>query len=141
MADPAINWTKVLTHPLGLGGYALFLLFGLLARIKRKEERRWILPSALAAAGVALLGGIGLAYHDINQQGRQTMAAPVPAPQPVLQQMNERDSQRSAGTKSPNVQGVQGDVTINYGTTSETQKHHRQHNAPEQKTTQRKEGQ
>jgi hypothetical protein len=112
MANPAIDWTKVLTHPLGLVGYVLSLLFGLLARVKRRDERRWILPAALLAAGIALAGGLGLAYRSVGNQSQVTTPTPPP-----LQQHNENVEQRSSGANSPNVQGVQqGDVNISYGT-------------------------
>ena len=42
----------------------VLLLFGLLGAVKRRDERRWILPTALVAAAIALLGGLGLAYHE-----------------------------------------------------------------------------
>ena len=47
-------WTKVVTNPLGLAGFALFLVFGYLAKIKRNDERRWLSPVAFAIAAVAL---------------------------------------------------------------------------------------
>ena len=37
MAAPSIDWTKVLIHPLGLTGYALFLLFGLVGARETKK--------------------------------------------------------------------------------------------------------
>lgn len=113
MANPAIEWTKVLIHPLGLAGYVLFLLFGLLARAKRKDERRWILPAALVAAVIALLGGLGLALRDVDHKVQETaISEPQHKPSPVATQQNDHAAQTSSGSGSPNVQGVQGDVTI-----------------------------
>jgi hypothetical protein len=56
------EWTKVVTQPLGLAGFALFLIFGLVARVKRNDERRWISFVSIVMAVVALVGGLGLAY-------------------------------------------------------------------------------
>jgi len=58
------DWTKVVTHPLGLAGFALFLVFSLVARVKRRDERRWIFPVSLVMAVLALGGGLSLAYRQ-----------------------------------------------------------------------------
>jgi len=67
------EWTKVVTHPLGLAGFALFLVFSLLARAKRRDERRWIFPVSLVMAVFALVGGLSLAYR----QGKNTPATVI----------------------------------------------------------------
>jgi len=122
MAVPTIAWTKVLLNPLGFAGYALCLLFGLLSRIKGRGERRWILPACVIAAGVALVGGIGLAYRDVQGQAANAVVTPSSTPSPAAQQ-NDHPQQSSTGEKSPNVQGVQGgDVNINYGATPSAEK-------------------
>jgi hypothetical protein len=109
------DWTKVVTEPLGLGGFALFLVFGVLARVKRDGERRWLAPMAMGMAVLALAGGLMLAYmKTVREAVPQTRSAPVaPAAQPAAQpaQVNQVD-QKTSGAGSPAVQGVQGDVTI-----------------------------
>ncbi len=126
MTGSASEWTKVLMHPRGLVGYALFLLFALLARVKRRDERRWILPAALLAAIGALLGGLGLAYWEVNsRQVSQTVPVPVSTPS-ALQQQNDHPQQSSTGSNSHNVQGVQGDVNITYGAGSPSEVQNRQ---------------
>jgi hypothetical protein len=113
MVNPTSEWTKVLIHPLGLVGYTLFLLFGLLARVKRHDERRWILRSSLLAAGIALLGGVGLAFRNVDHKAHEAVVAqPAATSFPISTQHNDHVSQTSAGASSPNIQGVQGDVTI-----------------------------
>jgi hypothetical protein len=70
------------------------------------------------AAGVALVGGIGLAYRNVQGQAAQAVVVPSSTPSPAAQQQNDHSQQSSTGEKSPNVQGVQGgDVNINYGAT------------------------
>jgi hypothetical protein len=105
------EWTKVVMHPLGLAGFALFLVFSLLAKLKRRNERRWLFPAMIAMAGIALLGGLGLAYTQLQGSSAAVVAQPSPTPTPVQRQVNQ-GLQRSSGPGSPNVQGVQGDVTI-----------------------------
>jgi hypothetical protein len=108
VATASVNeWTKVVTHPLGLVGFVLFLVFGLLARLKRVNERRWLFPAMIAMSAGALLGGLGLAYVQLRGSSSTAAAAPIPAPKAV------KVSQKSSGAGSPNVQDVKGNVTIN----------------------------
>lgn len=106
-----LDWTSVVTQPLGLAGFALFLIFGLLARLKRRDERRWLAPLAAGMAVLALAGGMILAYlktpAPIPTSPPQTKAAPASS-----QQQTNQVQQTSSGPGSPNVQGVQGNVTI-----------------------------
>jgi hypothetical protein len=110
------DWTKVVTQPLGLTGFALFLVFGYLARAKSSDERRWLSPVAVAVAVVALGGGLVLAYLQMPKPAppaAQTVAAPAQSvAAPAKQQTNQVVQQSTTGAGSPAVQGVQGDVTI-----------------------------
>jgi len=102
-------WTKVVTDPLGLAGFALFLVFEYLAKVKKSDQRRWLAPLAVFAGIAALIGGLGLGYVRVSKSvmpSSQTSAAPA------RQQINQVQ-QSSGAPGSPNVQGVQGgDVTI-----------------------------
>jgi hypothetical protein len=115
------EWTKVVTEPLGLAGFALFLVFGLVAKRKSKDERRWITPLAAFMAVCALLGGIFLSYKKSGQPAAmppgQTATMPV-----TKQQTNTKVIQETTGQGSPAVQGVQGDVTITIDQSSGTAK-------------------
>jgi hypothetical protein len=101
------DWTKVVTQPLGLAGFALFLVFGYLARVKRHDERRWLSPVAVAVAALALAGGLILAYVQVPRP-----AAPVTPITKAPSQQTNQVQQSTTGAGSPAVQGVQGDVTI-----------------------------
>jgi len=105
------EWTKVVTHPLGLAGFVLFLVFGYLANAKRQDEHRWLSPVAFAIAAVALIGGLVLAYVEVSKPVPPSVQTNKPAV-PSQQQTNQQVQQTSTGAGSPNVQGVQGDVTI-----------------------------
>src|SRR5271166_1026245 len=104
------SWTKVVTEPLGLAGFALFLVFGYLAKVRRNDERRWLSPAAVALALLALVGGLLIAYKQLPQPSPQP--ATTQTQPPAKQQTNSNVQQTSTGEGSPNVQGVQGDVTI-----------------------------
>jgi hypothetical protein len=49
--------TDWMTHPLGLTGFALFMVFRYLDEVNRDDERRWLSPAAVGLAAVALAGG------------------------------------------------------------------------------------
>lgn len=66
------DWTKVVTNPLGLAGFALFLIFGYFAKIRRLDKRRWIAPVAVLLAFSALAGGLVIAYHEVPNSLQQT---------------------------------------------------------------------
>ena len=74
-----MDWTKVVTQPLGLGGFALALVFAVVGRGAKSDKTPWLKPAAFAMASLALLGGLTLAF----QQGEgakpqmQSTAPPV----------------------------------------------------------------
>jgi|SRR5271157_1916873 len=105
------EWTKVVTQPLGLAGFALFLVFVYLGRAKRYDKRRWLSPAAFAIAAMALIGGLVLAYVQVPKPVPPSVQTSKPAA-PTQQQTNQQVQQTSTGAGSPNVQGAQGDVTI-----------------------------
>lgn len=105
------EWTKVVTDPLGLAGFALFLVFGLLAQLKRREERQWVARLAAVMAVVTLAGGMVLAYFKAAHL--QAVSPPQSSSAPVhSQQQTNQVQQTTTGPGSPAVQGVQGNVTI-----------------------------
>jgi len=105
------EWVKVVTHPLGLAGFALFLVFGYLAKEKRQDTRRWLPAVAVAMAVITLVGGLYLSYSRVfTPPGRATQTGM--APPPIQHQANQQIQQTTSGPGSPAIQGVQGDVTI-----------------------------
>jgi hypothetical protein len=102
-------WTKVVTEPLGLAGFALFLIFMYLGKVKSGDKRKWISPVAFACAAATLVGGFSLAYLQIV-----TLVPPAFASKPAASSVQQikRAQQSSTGSGSPNIQGVNGDVTI-----------------------------
>lgn len=102
------SWIKVVMEPLGLAGFALFLVFGFLARTGLVKGQRWLAVSAVSMAIVALIGGLGLSWVKSRptaaptQNTTSTLAAPTP---PAIQTTH--------GAQSPAVQNVQGSVIIN----------------------------
>src|SRR5208283_3667763 len=107
-------WIKVVTEPLGLAGFALFLIFGYLGKVKRDDERRWLSPVAFAIAAVSLIGCLAIAYVQ-TPKGVAPAAPSVQTSKPAAsaqQQTNQQVRQTSTWEGSPNVQGVQGVVTI-----------------------------
>ena len=77
------KWIDVVTNPLGIAGFALFLVFTFVSRSRRPLERNLF----IGLAGVALLAGLGLAYrHATEPLSPPTVAQPphplsIPAPQ------------------------------------------------------------
>jgi hypothetical protein len=94
------SWIKVVTHPLGLTGFALFLVFSFLGRNRQREKPNWLTPSAFAMALIALIGGLSLAYQQ-NTRPTATSSG----------QQIGKIQQNSSGSSTLNAAGVQGNVS------------------------------
>lgn len=66
-----MDWTKVVTEPLGLVGFALALVFSVLGALR--DAPRWLLPVGIALAAACIVGAFALAW----QQGAPPAAAPA----------------------------------------------------------------
>lgn len=98
------DWTKVVTQPAGLAGYALSLVFGYVAKATKSQQRPWLAPAAFVLAAVALFGGLFLSYRSTAKTA--TAAPPVTC--------NNQDAQVSTtGNGSPIVTCPTGPVNIN----------------------------
>jgi hypothetical protein len=113
------EWTKVVTSPLGLGAFALFLIFSLLSELgKSKKWRgyRWMTPVffylTLVTAVCCIAVGLKLAWNQSHANATATNETQKSPPQ--TQTLNcLATSQSSTGMANPNVNCVQGPVTIN----------------------------
>jgi hypothetical protein len=112
------DWTKVVTEPLGLTGFALFLVFGLLSKLKGKDERRWLPVLAGALAFVALLGGLGIAFFQVERNS--AVSAPITNPHPAS--AIQTGDITTTGNASPVVVGSTGQVTVHVDQSEEAYK-------------------
>lgn len=118
-----MQWTGVLVHPLGLVGIALALVFGVLGLKFKGRERPWFLPAAMILAGMVMVGGLYLAYTQIQQtiiaesEGKKVgSSTAVPKGESSNGKVPPVEvHQETHGPGSPAVQGVTGNVTIQQG--------------------------
>lgn len=89
-----MDFIKVVTQPLGLTGFALSLVFGVLSR--KRGMPRWWPGAAIGMAVAALLGGLFLAYSQSQPQ-------PAPKPVPPVSNGNRAETK---GNCSPALAGV-----------------------------------
>jgi len=115
------DWIKVVTDPMGLAGFALFLVFTFLARKGKKPA--WMSAWAYAMACTALVGGLVLGYFRVRENSSPhlpaaaSQPAPAPAPATTNQQAIGEINQQSTGNGAVNAAGVQGPMTVNNSTT------------------------
>jgi hypothetical protein len=105
------EWAKVVTNPLGLVGFALFLVFNAIARFKRSDEKRWIARVFVCMAIATLVAGFVIAWDQVHRPAPTTTSTSQ-LPAPNAKQNCESAEQKSEGAGSPNVNCVQGNVTI-----------------------------
>jgi hypothetical protein len=104
------EWAKAVVHPLGLAGFALFLVFLFQSRNKRSGSSIRLVFIAMSV--VCLVGGLALAHQELETKQNP---APAATPSGVVQQITK-------GRNSPAVANVGGDVTIQSGTDNIQQK-------------------
>jgi len=100
-----MDWTKVITEPTGLIGFALSLVFGVLS--VRKGTPSWWPAAAMILAAVSIAGGLFLAFKKVEGdaarlevervEAAKAAVGPTPAP---------GDRVKSAGPCSPVYSGV-----------------------------------
>lgn len=100
------QWVKVATDPIGLAGFALFLVFSFLSNKGKKLP--WLAKCGFAMACVALIGGLIVAYYRV----RPSPTSFIPAKTVNEQNIGNID-QQSTGNGSINAAGVQGQMTVN----------------------------
>lgn len=67
MLDQAA-WVDVVTQPMGIAAFALFLVFLVLSRSSKSEERSWLMPTFISLAVISLLGGLALSFIKVHQE-------------------------------------------------------------------------
>jgi hypothetical protein len=100
------SWQSAVVHPLGLAGYALACMFGLLAKFGPTTQYPWLAPVAVAMAFVALLGGLLIALRNKSKPAKPVDAGAKSATQAT---------QATHGKQSPAIANVKGAVSIDYG--------------------------
>jgi hypothetical protein len=117
------GWTEIVTHPLGLAGFALFIVFSLLARMGSSGRWPWLAPAAVTMAFIALLGGLGLAFRQSHQTAVQEKPDRAAGEKPISTEDSQTPGQtppgqpttiqqQTSGSQSPAVSNIQGDVNI-----------------------------
>ncbi len=107
-----MDWTKVVTDPLGLAGFALATVFGLLSKLgaqKRSEDNRWTVPAFYAMAVICVVGGLVLAYHR-ESNITASLKPPITSPPTISIQTGNIDQKVGNGGA---VAGANGNVTVN----------------------------
>lgn len=122
----SIHWEKILSDPLGLSGYALFLVFGVVTYVikQRKPANRWVVPSGFILAALCIIGGITIAYRR-EQKPSPTQPGPAPASastQPATPPSMHIDKVEQKVSGGNAVAGVQGNVTIQSGAPAQSAK-------------------
>jgi hypothetical protein len=98
-----MSWQSSVKHPLGLAGYALTLVFGLVARFGPTDQHPWLMPVAVSMAGVSLIGALIIASRHRSASHSET----TPSETKVVQE--------TQGDQAPAIAHVQGNVSLSYG--------------------------
>lgn len=102
------SWRSAVVHPLGLAGYALACVFGLLVKFGPTAQYPWLAPIAVAMAVVALIGGLSVAVLKCPTARAKS---PQGADEPSLSMA----AQSTTGDQSPAIVSLKGPVSISYG--------------------------
>src|SRR6266568_9587859 len=102
-----VDWTRVVTHPLGLVAFVVALIFAAagvhLGSRGRRPRSRWVLVFALSSAVLVAAGGLYLAYAQLVGPSSTTAA----------REAHNAVTQTTSGDMSPAIQGVGGNVELN----------------------------
>ncbi|MET0166594.1 MAG: hypothetical protein ABW318_16510 [Vicinamibacterales bacterium] len=110
-----MDWTRVVTDPVGLSGFALALGFGVLSRLLAAQARRisarWVTAGAFGLALICVIGGLTLAYQRQSSATATAHQAATPSqPQPDVSMSIGKIEQRVESGSA--VAGVRGDVIV-----------------------------
>jgi hypothetical protein len=101
------SWQSAVIHPLGLAGYALACVFGLLARFGPTDPYRWLTPVAVTMAVVALVGGLLISILK-KPTAKEKSSKVVDGPSFSMGQ------QSTTGDQSAVIVSLKGPVSISY---------------------------
>ena len=107
----ASQWTKVVTDPLGIAGFALSLVFGVVSRVlskKQKKGAQWLVPAAFVLAVICVFGGLLLACR--HEAPPMAVAVPPVATPPVNSMHIDKIDQNVSNGSA--IAGVQGSITV-----------------------------
>ena len=111
------KWIDVVTNPLGIAGFALFLVFTFVSRSQRPRERNVF----MVFAAVALLAGLGLAFRDASEPlSPPTVAQPphplsIPAPQAEPVSPEARSPEPTPANGGQTAKADRGSTATNIG--------------------------
>jgi tetrahydromethanopterin S-methyltransferase subunit D len=105
------KWIEVVTDPLGLVGFALFLVFTAAARYGMRRGQGWLPVAAVSMAVIALVGGLVLSWNTQDRRAAAQSAQQGIGGTPAASEVR----QRTEGVQSPAIQGVSGNVSITIG--------------------------
>ncbi len=77
------KWIDVVTDPLGLAGFALFLVFLIVCRPAFRSGLPWLAPVFVVLAISALAGGFGLAWKKAEQAAASARSPVTSGPAPI----------------------------------------------------------
>jgi hypothetical protein len=104
-----MDWTKVVTDPLGLAGFALAMV-GLVSKLAAQKRReRWIVPAFYTMALICVVGGLVLAYH---RESNITASLKHPVTTPPITSIQTGNIEQTVGNGAA-VAGIHGNVTVN----------------------------
>lgn len=95
------SWIHVVTQPLGLAGFALFLVFSFVGKNRKGKKPDWMSPAAFFMAAICIAAGIALDFRQTPNSSK-----------PALNQEISKIQQTATGTSNSNVAGVQGNVSV-----------------------------
>jgi hypothetical protein len=100
---------KVVTTPLSLVGYSIFLVFGIVKLVARThtKSREWIIKAGFAMAAICVLSGLFLAYREQDKPSAAQKQSNAPSPTMSIGTIDQEVGNGNA------VAGVQGAVNDN----------------------------
>jgi hypothetical protein len=112
-----MDWSKVVTDPLGLVGFVLALAFGAASQIVRRKHGtrgQWMVIAAYVLAAVSVVSALAIAYRRVSPvssppanplQGTPAQTAPAPAaPSLAIDRIEQHGN--------TNIAGVQGGTVV-----------------------------